>query len=90
MNDALNLYLKLKGRGRRKIFFQLANRSVEYLKEVSSTTVVESFQPADATAFRAHLFQKGLSSASVRRIFSSIKSIINLAIKTMRTGGYLP
>ena len=81
LSDALNLYLKLKGGGRRKTFFQLANRSVEYLKEVSSTTVVESFQPADATAFRAHLFQKGLSSASVRRIFSSIKSIINLAIK---------
>ena len=81
IDDALNLYFELKGNGRRKTFFQLANRSVDYLKEVSSTTVVESFQPADATAFRAHLFQKGLSSASVRRIFSSIKSIINLAIK---------
>ena len=44
VSDALNLYLKLKGGGRRKTFFQLANRSVEYLKEVSSTTVVESFQ----------------------------------------------
>jgi len=71
----------LKGGGRRKTFFQFANRSVEYLKEVSTTSVVKSFQPADATAFRAHLFQKGLSSASVRRIFSSIKSIINLTIK---------
>ena len=81
IDDALNLYFELKGNGRRKTFFQLANRSVDYLKEVSSTTVVESFQPADATAFRAHLFQKGLSSASLRRIFSSIKSISNLAIK---------
>ena len=46
IDDALKLYFELKGNGRRKTFFQLANRSVDYLKEVSSTTVVESFQPA--------------------------------------------
>ena len=43
IDDALNLYVELKGNGRRKTFFQLANRSVDYLKEVSSTSVVESF-----------------------------------------------
>ena len=52
IDDALNLYFELKGYERRKTFFQLVNRSVDCLKEVSSTTLVESFQPADATAFR--------------------------------------
>lgn len=53
IDDALNLYFELKGDGRRKTFFQLANRSVEYLKEISSTVVVANIQPADVTAFRA-------------------------------------
>ena len=38
-------------------------------------------QPSDASVFRDHLFGKGMSSASVRRVFAPIKSIINLAIR---------
>ena len=37
--------------------------------------------PSDASVFRDHLFDKGMSSASVRRVFASVKSIINLAIR---------
>jgi len=81
IDDALKLYLKLKGKDRRKTFFQLANRSIEYLKESSSTSIIENLNPSDAATFREHLFNKGLNSASVRRIFSSVKSIINLSIK---------
>ena len=37
--------------------------------------------PSDASVLRDYLFKRGMSSASVKRIFASVKSIINLAIR---------
>ena len=37
--------------------------------------------PSDASLFRDYLFERGMSSASVKRVFASVKSIINLAIR---------
>ena len=42
---------------------------------------INDMHPSDASVFRDHLFDKGMSSASVRRVFASVKSIINLAIR---------
>lgn len=81
IDDALELYLYLKGLGRRKTFFELANRTISYFKEATSTIKITSLSPSDASAFREYLFSQGLSSSSVRRIFSCNKSILNLAIK---------
>ena len=36
---------------------------------------------ADVVAFRDQLFEKGLSSSSLKRTFASIRSIVNLSIK---------
>ena len=81
LDDALELYLSLKGAGRRKTFFQVAHRAVTYLKETTVTAEITGLTSSDASAFKEHLFSKGLTSSSVRRIFSCIKSILNLAIK---------
>ena len=35
---------------------------------------------SDAGRFRDHLFARGMSSSSVKRVFSSVRSIVNLAI----------
>ena len=80
LDDALELYLSLKGSGRRKTFFQVAHRAITYLKETAVTSEITGLTSSDASAFREHLFSKGLTSSSVRRIFSCIKSILNLAI----------
>ena len=80
IDNALELYLSLKGIGRQKTFFEIANRTISYLKEATSTINITSLAPSDASAFREYLFSRGLSSSSVRRIFSCIKSILNLAI----------
>ena len=81
LDDALELYLSLKGSGRRKTFFQVAHRAVTYLKETAPAAEITALTFSDALTFREHLFSKGLTSSSVRRIFSCIKSILNLAIK---------
>ena len=38
-------------------------------------------RPSDSSLFRDHLFERGMSSASVKRVFASVKSVINLAIR---------
>ena len=81
LDDALETYLRLKGTGRGKTFFQGAHRSIEYLKDAGGNKPINDMQPSDASVFRDHLFERGMSSASVRRVFASVKSIINLAIR---------
>ena len=81
LDDALELYQSLKGVGRGKTFFQVAHRAVAYLKETAPAAEITALTFSDASTFREHLFSKGLTSSSVRRIFSCIKSILNLAIK---------
>ena len=81
LGDALKTYLKLKGHGRGKTFFQGAQRSIEYLKDACANKLINDMHPSDASLFRDHLFERGMSSASVKRVFASVKSIINLAIR---------
>lgn len=81
LDDALETYLRLKGTGRSKTFFQGAHRSIEYLKNAGGDKPINNMHPSDASVFRDHLFDKGMSSASVKRVFASVKSIINLAMR---------
>ena len=81
LDDASVNYLRLKGNGRSKTFFQGANRSIAYLREAGGDKMVTDMHPSDASVLRDYLFKRGMSSASVKRIFASVKSIINLAIR---------
>ena len=81
LDDALVNYLRLKGNGRSKTFIQGANRSIAYLREAGGDKMVTDMHPSDASVLRDYLFKRGMSSASVKRIFASVKSIINLAIR---------
>ena len=97
LDNALETYLRLKGTGRSKTFFQGAHRSIEYLKDAGGDKPINDMHPSDASVFRDHLFDKGMSSASVKRVFASVKSIINLAIRehglnctNVFTGAFIP
>ena len=81
LDDALETYSRLKGTGRSKTFFQGANRAIKYLKDAGGDKPINRMSPSDASMFRDHLFEKGMSSASVKRVFASVKSIISLAIR---------
>ena len=84
--DALELYQQLKGREKTKLFFEVSNRSIRYLTECLNHDDVNYLETSDATQFRDFLFERGMSSSSVKRIFSSVKAIINLAIKEYGLG----
>jgi len=81
IQDALDSYLRLKGAGRSKTFFQGAKRAVGYLTEATDAEELSSLSAADAARFRDHLIGKGMTAASVRRVFGKVKAITNLAIR---------
>ena len=81
IQDALDSYLRLKGAGRSKTFFQGAERAVGYLTEATDAEELSSLSAADAARFRNHLIGKGMTAASVRRVFGTVKAITNLAIR---------
>lgn len=81
LSDALSLYQRLKGSGKSKLFFEVSNRSIRYLIECVGHDNINSLEPSDAGRFRDFLFDRGMSSSSVKRVFSSVRAIMNLAIK---------
>jgi integrase len=80
INDALDLYLRLKGIDKGKTFKRTANRNVEYIIKVLGNKSIKSYTSIDASKFRDWLMEQGMSNSTVKRVFSSVKAIINLTI----------
>ena len=80
LSDALERYCRLKGGNRAELFFTAAHRNVGYVIERLGDRSLESYSSADAAKFRDWLIDKGLSTSSIRRIFSTIRAVFNLTI----------
>ena len=81
LTDALALYHRLKGTGKTSLFFESSERSIRYLIECLGHDSLTSLEVSDAGRFRDYLFERGMSSSSVKRVFSSVRAVINLAIR---------
>jgi integrase len=81
LSQALENYHSLKGAGKDDLFFRSSERFVRYVIDGLGDRTLDQYTSADAAAFRDQLFEKGLSSSSVKRTFASIRSIMNLSIK---------
>ena len=77
---ALDLYLKLKGTNKDKTFIRTAYRNTEYVIQVLGNKSVTAYSSSEAAVFRDWLINKGMGKSTVKRVFSSIRSIINLTI----------
>lgn len=95
--DALSLYHRLKGAGKTKLFFEVSGRSIRYLTECLGHDNLLMLEVSDAGQFRDFLFDRGMSSSSVKRVFSSVRAIVNLAIReqgiavsNVFSGTYIP
>jgi len=80
ISDALDLYLRLKGVGKDKVFFRTAKRNIRYVIKVLGNKSLKSYSSSDGGKFRDWLLEEGMSINTVKRVFSSIRSIINIAI----------
>ncbi|MDA7545659.1 tyrosine-type recombinase/integrase [Alphaproteobacteria bacterium] len=80
ISDALDLYPRLKGVGKDKVFFRTAKRNIRYVIKVLGNKSLKSYSSSDGGKFRDWLLEEGMSVNTVKRVFSSIRSIINIAI----------
>ena len=80
ISDALELYLRLKGVDKNKTFIRTANRNIEYIIKVLGNKPTRLYSSSEAGKFRDWLFEQGMSHSTVKRVFSSVRAIINLAI----------
>ena len=78
--DALALYLKLKGQGKDKVFFRTATRNIEYVTRVLGNKSIKSYSSSDGAKFRDWLIQQGMGINTVKRVFASVRSVVNLTI----------
>jgi len=80
ISDALDLYLRLKGESKDKTFIRTANRNIEYIVKILGNKPIRSYSSSDASKFRDWLIEQGMSNSTLKRVFSSVKAIINLTI----------
>ena len=80
ISEALELYLRLKGVGKDKVFFRTAKRNIRYVIKVLGNKSLKSYSSSDGGKFRDWLLEEGMSVNTIKRVFSSIRSIINIAI----------
>ena len=78
--EALKLYLKLKGIRKDKTFIRTANRNVEYIIQCLGNKSIPNYSSLEAGKFRNWLIEQGMSNSTVKRVFSSVRAIINLSI----------
>ncbi len=80
MMEAVDVYLRLKADKQTPTFIRAAKRNGRYVAEALGNRPITSYSSSDAAAFRDYLFDKGLALGSVKRIFGSVRSIINLVM----------
>jgi integrase len=80
ISDGFDLYLRLKAAAKPEAFRTYTKRNQRYLTECLGDVSIARMSPRNGADFRDHLLEKGLSSSSVRRVFSTIKAVINLCI----------
>jgi hypothetical protein len=75
LSEARDAYIKLKGVGKDKTFIRGASRNVDVVIKHLGDRPIDGYSSSDAAALRDAMLEKGLSIASVKRNFSTIRSI---------------
>ena len=80
LSEAMQHYLQLKGIGKAKTFHQAAIRNTKVVTNILGDRVLTEYRSVDAGRVRDELLSRNLSVLSIRRIFTTVKAIINLSI----------
>jgi integrase len=80
MLDAVENYLRIKCNDDR-IFVRTAQRNGNYVAKLLGNRPITSYATSEAAQFRDWCLDKGMNINSVKRVFNSVRSIINLNIR---------
>ena len=86
LSDALVAYFDLKGQGRPANFYKAATRNIGYVIDHLGDRPLDTYSSSDAASFRDWLIDRGLSISSIRRIFGTVRAVINLTIQEQGLG----
>ena len=78
---ALQTYFKMKGNGKSRVFYRAGQRNINTVINLLGDRPIDEYSTSDASSLRDHLIEKRLKIASITRMFSTIKSVINLTIR---------
>ena len=80
MSEATDFYLRLKGDGKDKVFIRAAQRNAASVIEVLGDRPINDYASSEAGKLRDALLDRGLAVTSIKRMFGSIKAIVNLSM----------
>ena len=80
LSEACELYLRLKGVGKDRVFVRKANRNTGCVTKLLGDKPISSYSSNEAAQFRDWCIDRGMGIKTVKRVFSSIRAIVNLAI----------
>ena len=80
MSEATVFYLRLKGDGKDLVFNRAAQRNANVVIEALGDKPINEYVSSEAGKLRDVLLNKELAVTSIKRMFGSIKAIINLAM----------
>ena len=86
LSEARDLYLRLKSAGKDQTFVRSAHRNVEYVIKVLGDHPLSAYSTVNAAKFRDCLIDQVMTRDTIKRVFGSIRSINNLAIKEQGLG----
>ena len=78
--EALELYLRMKGVGKSKIFCRTCERSIKKLNTFAGDKPLDKYKRSDANGLRDLLLDEGLAPQSIKRMMSVINAVVNVSI----------
>ena len=83
LSEAKNIYLHSKGDGRPVTFAQAADRAINNLVSAVGDKPIDTYSRQDANLLRDSLFDRGLNKASVKRMFGTIRALVNFVTREL-------
>jgi len=80
LSEARELYLRLKAGGKDKVFTRTATRNTDYVINLLGDRPIGSYSSSEAAQFRDWCLIQGMTVRTVKRVFASIRAILNIAI----------
>ncbi len=80
LSEALKTYLRLKSKGRDHVFVRGATRNIKTVIKYLGDKPIDMYSSSEAATVRDKELKRGISVASIKRNFSTVRSVINLSI----------
>ena len=80
LSEALKTYLRLKSVGRDQVFVRGATRNIKRVIRYLGDKPIDMYSSSEAATVRDKELRRGISVASIKRNFSTVRSVINLSI----------